>query len=83
MNWTFNTTVKNPGPHDSPMTIMMLGGFGDILVATGAAATHSATQDTATFDRWQEGFKDVFLYYLAPIVAVDLLVVLIRINNLK
>ena len=81
MNSTFNTAVKHRGPHDSPMAIMMVGGVGDLLAATGAAAVHSATQDTATFDRWQEGFKDVFLYYLAPIVVVDLVVVLIRINN--
>ena len=83
MNLSFNQAVKHPGPHDSPLSIMMLGGAGDVLLAASGAATHSATQDTATFDRWQEGFKDVFLYYFAPIVVVDLVVVLIRINNYK
>jgi hypothetical protein len=83
MNLTFNQMVKNPGPHDSPLAVVMVGGTGDLLLATAGAGIHSATQDTSTFDAWQEGFKDVFLYYALPIFAVDLVVAFIRIKNYK
>ncbi len=48
MNLTFNKMVKHPGQHDSPFAVVMIGGTGDLLLATAGAGIHSATQDTST-----------------------------------
>jgi hypothetical protein len=81
MNVTLNEMVKKPSTHDSPATVIALGGFGDILIGSAGAGAHAMTQDTSSFSAWQEEFKDVALFYIVPIVAVDLVVALIRLGN--
>jgi hypothetical protein len=85
MNLAFNSVVNKPQPgaHDSPLSVVMIGGTGDLLISTGAAAAHATTQDISSYDAFTDTFKDVFLFYALPIFAVDLVIVIIRIKNYK
>lgn len=82
MNLTFNKMVKNPGPHDSPLAVVLVGGTGDLLLATGAGLTHAGVQDSPN-ESFGDEFKGAILYYLIPLMAVDLVVVIARIANYK
>lgn len=82
MNLTFNQMVEKPGTHDTPLTVVLVGGFGDLALATGAAAGHAAIAD-APNESFGDEFAGVILYYALPVLAVDLVVALVRISNYK
>ncbi len=76
MNLTFSQMVEDPGPHDSPLAVVALGGIGDLGLAATAAAAHAESSE-------ELAFQDVILYYALPLVAVDLLVAIIRIDRYR
>ncbi len=76
MNITLSQAIEDPGPHDSPITIIGVGGLGDAAIAMGAAATHASASETLAFE-------DVIVYYALPLFALDLLVTIIRIDKYK
>jgi type IV pilus biogenesis protein CpaD/CtpE len=76
MNITLSQAIDDPGPHDSPITIIGVGALGDAAVAAGAAATHASASDTLAFE-------DVIVYYALPLFALDLLVTIIRIDKYR
>ncbi|HUQ02174.1 MAG TPA: hypothetical protein VM261_06730 [Kofleriaceae bacterium] len=76
MNITLSQAIEDPGPHDSPITIIGVGALGDSAIAAAAAATHASSSDTLAFE-------DVIVYYALPLFALDLLVTIIRIDKYK
>lgn len=76
MNLTLSQAIDDPGPHDSPLTVLTLGTLGDAAVAATAAGTHASSSDTLAFE-------DVIVYYAAPLLVADLIVTLIRLKNYR
>jgi hypothetical protein len=76
MNVALSQAIEDPGPHDSPMSVMFLGALGDGAVAAAGAGLHAASSE-------EQAFEDVILYYAAPLLAVDLVVTLIRLKNYR
>jgi len=76
MNLTFSQMIQDPGPHDSTITVIALGGLGDLALAATGAGAHASSDDARSF-------PELLPFYALPLLAVDLLVAVIRIDKYK
>ena len=76
MNLTFSQMVDDPGPHDSPLTVVALGGVGDLALAAAGAGLHAASDEDLAFE-------ETIIFYALPLLAIDLFVAIVRIDNYR
>jgi hypothetical protein len=74
MNIALSQAREDPGPHDSPMSVVFLGSVGDAAIAAAAAGTHASSYEDVAFE-------DVIFFYAAPLFVADLIVTIIRLRN--